>query len=56
MTTVNGYSNQYWGWGAEDDDMAQRLKTSGYRLGRRKSNVGQYMTLYHNKAERNDQR
>jgi hypothetical protein len=26
MKKVNGWSNQFWGWGGEDDDMSLRLR------------------------------
>jgi beta-1,4-galactosyltransferase 1 len=32
---VNGFSNNYWGWGAEDDDMFKRCLALGYVLQRR---------------------
>lgn len=32
---VNGCANQYWGWGYEDNDLADRFRTSGFTLDRR---------------------
>ena len=32
---INGFSNDYWGWGAEDDDLAKRLRFYGIKLVRR---------------------
>jgi len=31
---VDGMSNQYWGWGLEDDEFAMRLKDAGLKVQR----------------------
>ena len=30
--SINGYSNEYWGWGCEDEDLAYRLTNSKANL------------------------
>ena len=29
---VNGFSNQFWGWGGEDDDMSQRVRHNDLKI------------------------
>lgn len=41
---VNGFSNNYWGWGAEDDDIIFRCKVSGIKTFRKN---GRYKSLAH---------
>ena len=36
---VNGFSNQYWGWGGEDDDMAKRLVSQKLQITRYKADI-----------------
>jgi hypothetical protein len=44
---INGYSNEYWGWGGEDDDLAMRLIHHGFTLGHRE---GRYTSLPHGRG------
>ncbi|XP_064469358.1 beta-1,4-N-acetylgalactosaminyltransferase bre-4-like [Ornithodoros turicata] len=56
MERVNGYSNIYWGWGAEDDDMSRRLRSSGHTIHRYSCSIGRYASLHHTAVEPNSGR
>lgn len=46
--SVNGYSNQFWGWGGEDDDFYNRItnrKEGGYNISRPAYSWGKYTSI-----------
>ena len=44
---INGYSNEFWGWGGEDNDLLLRTISKGFPLHRR---LGKYNNLLHERA------
>lgn len=44
---INGYSNMYWGWGGEDDDMHGRLKEHKFDVIRPPINLNRYKMMRH---------
>lgn len=54
MLLVNGFSNVYWGWGGEDDDLLYRLHGYNLTIHRRPANVARYTGLNHVKNKRVD--
>jgi len=50
---VNGYSNQFWGWGGEDDNLFRRIREKGLALVRPPANVARYK-MNHYKHFRSD--
>lgn len=53
---VNGFSNVFWGWGGEDDDMANRIKAHGLHISRYPANVARYKMLTHKQEKANPKR
>ncbi|KAM3719884.1 Beta-1,4-N-acetylgalactosaminyltransferase bre-4 [Dirofilaria immitis] len=49
---VNGYSNMYWGWGGEDDDMGKRIMTQNLTIERPDTITGRFTMLKHTKRKR----
>ncbi|CAH1272158.1 B4GALT2 [Branchiostoma lanceolatum] len=48
---LNGYSNLYCGWGAEDDDMARRLYKHVLAISRPEPDIARYKMLSHKSRE-----
>ena len=40
--SVNGFSNKYWGWGGEDDDIWQRIGHVGLEIYKENSTLGRF--------------
>ncbi|XP_076809920.1 beta-1,4-galactosyltransferase 6-like isoform X1 [Clavelina lepadiformis] len=45
---VNGFSNEFWGWGGEDDDLYARVNKLGYNVSSATPTRGRYSTLQKN--------
>lgn len=50
---VNGFSNSFWGWGGEDDDLYRRVKHHKLKVFRPSPDVARYTMSAHKKAEKN---
>jgi len=53
---INGFSNIFYGWGGEDDDMFNRVYFAGYKICRFQSYISRYTMLTHDKETPNENR
>jgi len=53
---INGFSNIFYGWGGEDDDMFNRVYNGGYKVCRYQPYISRYTMLTHNKETPNGNR
>jgi len=47
MVALNGYSNRYWGWGGEDDDMFARVRSANLKILRPSPQTGRFKMIRH---------
>lgn len=56
MERVNGWSNRFYGWGGEDDDMWERIHAEGMEVRRYPGFIATYTMLDHKRARLNPRR
>ncbi|XP_034034399.1 beta-1,4-galactosyltransferase 4 [Thalassophryne amazonica] len=50
---VNGFSNSYWGWGGEDDDLRVRVELQKMKIIRPPDEVARYTMVFHKRDSGN---
>nr|XP_044600119.1 beta-1,4-galactosyltransferase 4-like [Equus asinus] len=51
---VKGFSNNYWGWGGEDDDLRLRVELHRMKIIRPMPEVGKYTMIFHTRDQGNE--
>nr|XP_048705703.1 beta-1,4-galactosyltransferase 1 [Caretta caretta] len=51
---INGFPNNYWGWGGEDDDIYNRLVFKGMRISRPDAVIGKCRMIRHSRDHKNE--
>lgn len=51
---INGFSNTFWGWGGEDDDIYKRIIFRGMSISRPDMKTGRYKMIRHNRDKHNE--
>ncbi|XP_066498890.1 beta-1,4-galactosyltransferase 1 [Hoplias malabaricus] len=51
---INGFPNNYWGWGGEDDDIYNRLSFKGMSISRPDGVIGKCRMIRHQRDKQND--
>ncbi|NXJ68204.1 B4GT4 galactosyltransferase, partial [Rostratula benghalensis] len=54
FSNVNGFSNSYWGWGGEDDDLRIRVEMHKMKVVRPSAEVGRYTMIFHKRDRGNE--
>lgn len=52
--TINGFPNNYWGWGGEDDDIFNRLAFKGMSVSRPNAMIGKCRMIRHSRDKKNE--
>ncbi|XP_066470320.1 beta-1,4-galactosyltransferase 1 [Tiliqua scincoides] len=51
---INGFPNNYWGWGGEDDDIYNRLLFKGMGISRPDGAIGKCRMIRHSRDQKNE--
>ncbi|XP_071765359.1 beta-1,4-galactosyltransferase 1 [Centroberyx gerrardi] len=51
---INGFPNNYWGWGGEDDDIYNRVASKGMSISRPDGTVGKCRMIRHDRDKQNE--